>query len=209
MFLIKASLWVRYYYNENIIPYRRTIKMPRRSIIETQASRERLLKSAARLMREKGYDGVGIDAITANAQLTPGAFYTHFASKLALFEAVVTVAIDQAEKFLPPIETESDIDTFVAFYLSDTAVRELGTGCIVAAMSNDLTRQGECVRKAAAAYVELIQLRIAKALSPRLGADAQTQAWKIVAQVMGSLIVARIVKNKDVTRLLKRRGLQN
>ncbi len=183
--------------------------MPRRSSADTQASRQRLLKSAAQLMREKGYDGVGIDAITANAQLTPGAFYTHFDSKLALFEEVVTVAITQAEKFLPPIKTQADIDTFVAYYLSDAAVRELGAGCIVAAMSNDLTRQGEGVRQAAATYIQLIQSRFANALAPRLGVDSQAQAWKIVAQVMGSLIVSRIVKNKDVTRVLKRQAMQN
>jgi TetR/AcrR family transcriptional regulator, transcriptional repressor for nem operon len=181
--------------------------MPRRSKIDTDASRQRLLQSAGRLMREKGYDGVGIDAIAADAQLTPGAFYTHFESKLALFEAVVTSAIEHADKMLPPIDTEHDIDTFVALYLSDKAVRELGAGCIVAAMSNDLSRHGDGVRQAAAAYVELIQARFSQALAPRLGAQADAHAWRIVAQVMGSLIVSRIVDKKAVTHALKREAL--
>jgi TetR/AcrR family transcriptional regulator, transcriptional repressor for nem operon len=181
--------------------------MPRRSKVDTDASRLRLLQSAGRLMREKGYDGVGIDAIAANAQLTPGAFYTHFDSKLALFEAVVALAIEQADKLLPPIETEQDIDAFVAIYLSDKAVRELGTGCIVAAMSNDLSRHGDGVRQAAAAYVELIQARFSKALAPRLGQHADAQAWRLVAQAMGSLIVSRIVDRKAVTHVLKREAL--
>ncbi len=44
-------------------------------------NRERILDAAARLFREKGYDGVGVADIMKAAGLTHGGFYGHFASK--------------------------------------------------------------------------------------------------------------------------------
>ncbi len=167
--------------------------MPRRTAAQTAQSRQRILHSAARLMRERGFDGVGIDAIVADAGLTPGAFYTHFESKHALFAAVVEAALAQAEEHLPPIETQADIARFAQFYLGDRALRELGSGCIVAAMSADLSRQGGAVREAASAYIGLIHGRITRALAPQPRREASEEAWRLVAQLIGGVVLSRIV----------------
>ena len=50
--------------------------------------RRRIVECAASLFRRRGYDGVGIDAIMAEAELTRGGFYGHFKSKADLFAAV-------------------------------------------------------------------------------------------------------------------------
>jgi protein phosphatase len=52
-------------------------------------TRTRILDTAARLFREHGVDGVGIDAIMEAAGLTRGGFYGHFDSKEDLFEEVL------------------------------------------------------------------------------------------------------------------------
>jgi TetR/AcrR family transcriptional regulator, transcriptional repressor for nem operon len=166
--------------------------MPRRSAADTAQSRQDILTSASRLMRERGYAGVGIDAITADAGLTVGAFYTHFPSKDALFAAVVESALDSADQHLPPIEKTSDIEAFAQFYLSDAAVRNIGAGCIVAAMSADLGRDGGQAKRAAARYIELIQQRIQRAL-PASKPDARDEAWRIVAQILGALVISRVL----------------
>ena len=44
-------------------------------------NRERIVEVAARLFREKGYDGIGVADLMKNAGLTHGGFYGHFASK--------------------------------------------------------------------------------------------------------------------------------
>ena len=43
-------------------------------------NRERIVDTAARLFRERGFDGVGVDAIMKDAGLTHGGFYGHFKS---------------------------------------------------------------------------------------------------------------------------------
>lgn len=180
--------------------------MPRKSALETALSRQRILSSAARMMRERGYAGVGIDAITADAGLTVGAFYTHFESKEALFAQVVEDALSAAELHLPSIEKPADITAFVRFYLSDASVNSIGASCIVAAMSADLSRDGGKARHAAAAYIELIRSRIQKALPAQEfnTRQARDEAWRIVAQAVGAMVIARILDNpKDQRAALK------
>jgi TetR/AcrR family transcriptional regulator, transcriptional repressor for nem operon len=179
--------------------------MPRRSAADTEASRLRILSCASRLMRTHGFDGVGIDAIVSEAGLTPGAFYTHFESKAALFAAVVNEALSQAEEALPPLKTTQDLQHFANFYLSNSAVRELGVGCVVASMSADLQRHDGSVRQAAAAYIELVHRRIVGSLtSDQMTLEQKTDwAWRVVAQLIGGLSAARILAKAPREQLLK------
>jgi TetR/AcrR family transcriptional regulator, transcriptional repressor for nem operon len=48
---------------------------------QTAEKHEKILKEAARLFRERGFDDAGIAEIMKAAGLTHGAFYAHFASK--------------------------------------------------------------------------------------------------------------------------------
>jgi TetR/AcrR family transcriptional repressor of nem operon len=57
---------------------------------------DRIVRVAARLFREKGLDGVGIDEIMAEAGLTHGAFYGHFPSKTALIGEASAYALDES-----------------------------------------------------------------------------------------------------------------
>ncbi len=49
-----------------------------------EKSHERILDSAARLLRERGIAGAGVADVMKGAALTVGGFYAHFASKEAL-----------------------------------------------------------------------------------------------------------------------------
>lgn len=60
-----------------------------RRIERGQASRRQLLEIAARLFTERGYEATSITDVLRRAKLSRGAFYHHFASKEALFEAVL------------------------------------------------------------------------------------------------------------------------
>jgi len=44
-------------------------------------NRERIVQVAAKLFRERGFDGVGVADLMKAAGLTHGGFYGHFASK--------------------------------------------------------------------------------------------------------------------------------
>src|SRR2546421_12804614 len=44
-------------------------------------NRERIVEAAARLFRERGFEGIGVADLMKEAGLTHGGFYGHFASK--------------------------------------------------------------------------------------------------------------------------------
>jgi AcrR family transcriptional regulator len=53
-------------------------------------TRDRVLKCALRLYRDKGYDNVTIEDICSAAEITRSAFYYHFNNKDILFDALYT-----------------------------------------------------------------------------------------------------------------------
>lgn len=55
----------------------------------SEATKEALLEEAARLFAEKGFAATSLEAVAAAGLVTRGAVYHHFASKKALFEAVL------------------------------------------------------------------------------------------------------------------------
>src|SRR4051794_6830982 len=65
------------------------VKENDRRIERGQASRRHLLEIAARLFTERGYEATSITDVLERARLSRGAFYHHFQSKEALFEAVL------------------------------------------------------------------------------------------------------------------------
>jgi TetR/AcrR family transcriptional repressor of nem operon len=63
--------------------------MASRKAAHNQKVRAALIEAAARLFRQHGVGGTGIDAICGQAGLTRGAFYAHFPSKEALLRLVL------------------------------------------------------------------------------------------------------------------------
>jgi TetR/AcrR family transcriptional regulator, transcriptional repressor for nem operon len=169
--------------------------MPKRSLEQAAQSREKIIASAGELMRANGFDGVGIDAISAHAGLTAGAFYKHFASKQALLEELVSRAMHEAAKHLPTIVTVDDITTFVAAYMAQRKFKQTITGCIVASMAPDLSRNGETVRLHTVQYIESIHEAITRALIHDRSKKASEIAWQIMAAAIGGVILARLMRS--------------
>lgn len=59
-------------------------------------SRERILKSAIELFSRRGFERVSIGQIMKLARMTHGAFYAHFASKEALYQASVQETLENS-----------------------------------------------------------------------------------------------------------------
>lgn len=58
-------------------------------------NREKILSVAARLFREKGFDGIGIGDLMKSVGLTHGGFYGHFSSKEDLIAQACDRAVDE------------------------------------------------------------------------------------------------------------------
>ena len=107
-------------------------------------NRERILKAASRLMRERGISSVGVDALAEAAGMTHGSLYSQFGSKERLVEEAVAHAIATKGREVPRVFALSD---YVSEYLSAAHRDEPGSGCPFAALCCEIPRQARGVRE--------------------------------------------------------------
>jgi TetR/AcrR family transcriptional repressor of nem operon len=170
-------------------------------------NRERILKAASRLMRERGISSVGVDALTEAAGMTHGSLYSQFGSKERLVEEAVAHAIATKGQEVPEAFALSD---YVSEYLS-TAHRDApGTGCPFAALGCEVPRQSRGVRERFTAGVRgmigLLSGRMGSGLKQR---QREEKALATVASLVGALVLARAVNDPklsdDILRATKKR----
>lgn len=71
-------------------------------------TRAALLRAAAAAFAHRGYDGASVDAIAAAVDLSKGAVYSHFPTKLDLYLEVVSALFEQAERRLDRVTRAID-----------------------------------------------------------------------------------------------------
>jgi len=65
--------------------------------------RQSILKEAQRLFADKGFHGVSIDEIARAVHVSPAILYRHFASKQALYDAVLQELSSQRESYVDAV----------------------------------------------------------------------------------------------------------
>jgi TetR/AcrR family transcriptional regulator, transcriptional repressor for nem operon len=153
-------------------------------------NRERIVATAARLFREKGFDGVGLDAIMADAGLTHGGFYRHFRSKDDL--AAEAVARGIAVSTQRQAATAS-LRELASRYLTPRHRDDRGDGCVVAALGGEMVRQGAPVRRRLTEHVQEQIGKIAGWIAGRSARARREQAIATLAGLTGALMLSRAV----------------
>lgn len=151
-------------------------------------NRGRIVAAAGRLIRERGIDGVGIDAIMEAAGLTHGGFYRHFPSKDELVAEAVALGLDGA-----PSADDASRDAYLERYLSPRHRDDRGGGCVMAALGGDIARGGAGARSALTRAVVGQITRFARWFEGRDDASAREQAIVTLAGMVGALVLARAV----------------
>ena len=101
------------------------------------------MTAAARLFREHGLSGVGVDALTAAAGLTHGSLYSRFGSKERLATEALSHAASTSSARLSDAGT---LDDYITRYLSADHRKRRGDGCVMAALAGEIPRQGAAIR---------------------------------------------------------------
>lgn len=159
-----------------------------------ETTHERIVEVAARMLRHNGYSGVGIADVMNQAGLTHGGFYAHFASRDALLaEAVERAGRDSAAVMTRRIDTsrargQSALRALVDGYLSETHLRGVEGGCVVAALSSEMPRQSPTLLAPSVDRVRSLIEMVQRAL-PEGG--TQEQAMVIAGTMVGTLQLAR------------------
>lgn len=158
-------------------------------------NRERILDAAARLFREKGFDGVGVADIMKAAGLTHGGFYGHFASKEDL---IAQASCRAAASGLPRWQALSQpaagpvLDDFVAGYLASAHRDHPEAGCLLASLGSDMARQSEACRAGPTAAMRS-QFELLEPLMPgETAQERRAAAMAALATLVGTMVLARI-----------------
>lgn len=167
-----------------------------------EETRKKVLKAAARAVRAKGPDGVGVAEIMAEAGLTHGGFYAHFPSKEALVAAALDEAFGQSrrrfEKLTEGKAPSEALSMFVDTYVTREHRDHPERGCPIATLSTDLPRQGAPVREAYERGVQGLIGRIAHWLPEARKAHAAS----LVAEMAGSVVLSRAISDPDAAERL-------
>lgn len=167
----------------------------RKSKEATAESRRRIVQEAARLYREKGFEGVGVADIMQAAGMTHGGFYRHFPSKEALAAAAMAEAFSGLLSPLMPGENGEGsalIRRYVDIYLSKTHLDQPAIGCPVAAVGSQAPHLGGDVCAAFGQGIERIIDHAAQALGDA-GPDRRADAIRLLSTLVGAVVIARAV----------------
>ena len=109
---------------------------------QKQATRQRILEAAGRRFKADGIDGAGVAAVMADAGLTNGAFYAHFASKEDLVAHVLADQLRaQRQRFDTQPSDRTGLEAIIRAYLSPEHRDQLADGCPSAALLDEIARR--------------------------------------------------------------------
>ncbi len=171
-----------------------------------QASHERIVSVAARAIRRSGYDGTGVSDIMKEAGLTHGAFYAHFPSREAMLaEAAGRACAESAgaiAELVAKVPAEQALATMLRAYLSPEHLQQVESGCPLAALGSETSRQTPEVRRAMTRHIKATVDLVARQ-SPDWGQPAaHERALLTVASMVGTLLLARAVDEPALSKSL-------
>lgn len=171
-----------------------------------QDTHERIVHTAARAIRERGYAGVGVAEVMQEAGLTHGGFYAHFDSKTALLAEAASQAGAESVAALAQVASgvphRQRLAALVDAYLSQQHVDGPGTGCPIAALGSETARQDAEVRAAATQRIKDL-VALLQSLLPGQEAERHAEALATLSTLVGAMVLARAVDDPALSRLVR------
>lgn len=173
---------------------------------QKDTTRQKIIDVAARLFKVNGTDGTGIAAIMAEAGLTNGAFYAHFASKEALLEAVISDQLStQLGLFKKELQDKDGLENIINLYLSQEHLRSCAGGCPSAALLGDISKRAASTRKVYTEGLEGITGELMDTIKGN-SADSKRVILALLGLLIGTLQLARTVTNDELANDMLKGG---
>jgi TetR/AcrR family transcriptional regulator, transcriptional repressor for nem operon len=175
-----------------------------------QATRRRIIETAGRRFKRDGIDGSGIATLMADAGLTNGAFYAHFASKEDL---VATAVADQLREQRASVSAQTPdlagLEQYVRAYLSVAHRDNPDDGCPSAALLDEI---GRCMDATKQAYTDGLLAMvddIAARLAPDDPPSARAKTLSVFAMMVGTLQLSRALADPQLANEVLEQGIHN
>jgi TetR/AcrR family transcriptional regulator, transcriptional repressor for nem operon len=169
-------------------------------------NREQIIETAARLLRQHGYDGIGVADIMKASGLTHGGFYRNFASKDDLAVKASERVIADMTALLKAGLAEQPPDplrVLVERYVSSAHCDDPGSGCILPALAADAARRDDpALRAVFIAAIQYYLDQIAKLTSATPRATGGRHPAAILSEMVGAVILSRVIADNPLAESL-------
>ena len=166
-----------------------------------QETRQRILRSAARLFSRKGFAEVTIGEIMTGAGLTHGGFYRHFGSKDELYSEVISQFLCRPPEpsQTKPAERCAPGQPYALYvvdaYLSREHLDDVDGSCPLIGLPTDVARGGQAVkiayRQVAESMLRLFQANLS-------GPEARERALVSLALCVGGMVLTRAIDDETL-----------
>lgn len=171
----------------------------RRTAEEKAETRQRIVRTAGRMFRGRGLAETGVAEVMAEAGLTHGGFYRHFASKEDLAVAAIEAAFAEmrgqlraAAAAAPPGKA---LETVIDLYLTEAHRDRPDRGCVMAALGMEAPRAGGVLQEAYRRGIADLLATYAGLIEAPTKRQKEDRARALLAQLVGGLLVARALKD--------------
>ncbi|MBN3785611.1 TetR/AcrR family transcriptional regulator [Burkholderia sp. Ac-20353] len=176
-----------------------------------EATHERIVETAARAIRRRGYDGTSVAELMKQVGLTHGGFYAHFASREAmLVEAADRAGAEAVAAFSRIASTAPEAQSLQALlraYLSMEHVKNPEIGCPVAALGSEMPRQAAAVRQAVTRRIKEMIDMVSRHSDDWGKPGAHERALVTTATMVGTVVLARAVDEQSLSNSVLKAAL--
>lgn len=166
-----------------------------------EETREKVVALASATIRSKGIGGISVAGLMAEAGLTHGGFYLHFPTKEALVEAAVAHAFQASRalllRHLDGADPATGLAGLIDAYLSERAFDAPDRSCPIPSLAGEVTRLPEALRRHFAEGYALYIAGIGAALEALGRPDPATLAGSLMAEMVGSMGMARVIPDRE------------
>jgi AcrR family transcriptional regulator len=175
-----------------------------------QETRQRIIQTSGRRLKQDGIDGSGVATLMADAGLTNGAFYAHFASKDDLVASAVADQLrEQRESLSTLAPGRAGIEQYVRAYLSAGHRDNPADGCPSAALLDEIARATDTTKRAYTDGLLAVIDDITARLNPHDPPSARAQTLNIFALMTGTLQLSRALADRQLADQVLDQGLRN
>ena len=175
-----------------------------------EATRRRIIEAAGQRLKRDGIDGTGVAALMADAGLTNGAFYAHFASKEDLVATAVADQLhQQLERYRAQAVDRDGVEQLVREYLSTEHRDDAPHGCPSAALLDEIGRCSETTRHAYTNGMLGLVDQFASILAPDDPQSVRGQTLSLFALLIGTLQLSRALADRQLADEVLERGIEN
>ncbi len=175
--------------------------MARYQIDQKEKTRKHIIDAAGRCFKKNGYSGIGVDGLAKEAGVTSGAFYGHFDSKKAAFEAAIQSGLGQLDAAIAAFQAQYGDNwwqEFSKFYLNQKRTCDLTESCALQSLTPEAGRADAGMR----AIFETGLLKIALTAQDKENAQStqedRAKIWANLAMLIGGVTLARAVENEKL-----------